>query len=151
MSSVEAAPTAPRSRREPPLATRLRMALLVTSRRLRAESAGKLSEGQLSVLSLLFSHGPTSAGELAEREHVQPPSMTRTVQCLEADGLVARAPNPQDRRSVLVEITEEGAEYIRETRCRRDQWLQRRLASLTREEREILASAEQILNKVVSR
>lgn len=126
------------------------MTLLRTSRRMRVESAGALAEGHLSVLSILYVHGALGIGDLAEREHVRPPSMTRTVKHLEAEGLVTRQEDPQDRRSVRVGITTVGAEYIRETRRRRDQWLQRRLASLSREERQILSEAEQILNKVVS-
>lgn len=126
------------------------MTILRAGRRLRVESAGSLSEGQLSVLSILFTYGPLSPGELAEREHVRPPSMTRTVQFLESEGFVLRTDDPRDRRSVLIELSEEGAEYIRETRRRRDQWIQRRLASLTREERLVLSEAEEILRKVVN-
>lgn len=102
------------------------------------------------MLSILFAHGALSAGELAEREHVRPPSMTRTLQWLENEGFILRTEDPSDRRSVLVELSGAGAEYISETRRRRDQWLQRRLASLSREERQILSQAEQILQKVVS-
>lgn len=142
-------PTA-RRRREPPLATRLRITLLRIGRRLRVESAGTLPEGHLSVLSILFLNGAMSAGELADHEHVRPPSMTRTLQQLETDGYILRAPDPADRRSVLVQLSETGTEYIRETRRRRDQWLQRRLASLTREERQVLTEAEAILRKVVN-
>lgn len=142
-------PTPPRSRQNQPLATRLRVTLLRISRRLRVESGGSLAEGQLSVLALLFAHGPLSAGELAEREHVRPPSMTRTLKYLEDHGYIDRAPHPSDRRSVVVELSEEGATYINQTRRRRDQWLQRRLAALTVEERRTLAEAERILRKVV--
>lgn len=126
------------------------MTLLRTSRRLRVESAGSLSEGQLSVLSILFAYGAMNAGQLAEREHVRPPTMTRTLQFLEAEGFILRTEDPADRRSMLVELSNQGAEYIRETRRRRDQWLQRRLASLTREERQTLSQAEHILQKVVN-
>ena len=126
------------------------MTLLRTSRRLRVESAGSLSEGQLSVLSILFTYGAMSAGQLAEHEHVRPPTMTRTLQFLEAEEFILRTEDPDDRRSVLVELSAQGAEYIRETRRRRDQWLQRRLAALTREERQVLSQAEHILQRVVN-
>lgn len=139
-----------RTKREQPLATRLRMTLLRVSRRLRFESAGSLAEGHLSVLSILFAHGAMGAGELAQREHVRPPSMTRTLQFLEKHEYIQRRPDPSDRRCVVVDLSDQGREYIRETRRRRDQWLQRRLASLTREERHILSQAEKILHKVVS-
>src|SRR5699024_5311072 len=129
-------------RAEPPLATRLRVTLLRTSRRLRNESAGTLPEGHLSVLSALFTQGALSPGELAEREHVRPPTMTRTLQHLDQEGYLVRVPHPTDGRQIVVSLSEAGVEYIRETRRRRDQWLQRRLASLTRDQRRILSQAE---------
>lgn len=39
---------------------------------------------------------------------------TQLVDRLEADGLVRRIPNPEDRRSVLVELTEEGQQRYKE-------------------------------------
>ncbi len=141
--------TQPIRRAEPPLATRLRVTLLRTSRRLRNESAGTLPEGHLSVLSALFTQGALSPGELAEREHVRPPTMTRTLQHLDQEGYLVRVPHPTDGRQIVVSLSEAGVEYIRETRRRRDQWLQRRLASLTRDQRRILSQAEEILREVI--
>lgn len=133
-----------------PLVTRLRMTILRTSRRLRLESAGSLSEGQLSVLATLFTHGAMTPGELAQREHVRPPSLTRTLQFLEQHNYIQRRPDPSDRRCVVVDLAPTGREYINETRRRRDQWLEQRLASLTPEQRRILEKAEEILNAVVT-
>lgn len=140
----------PSRRTEPPLATRLRITLLRTSRRLRNESAGTLPEGHLSVISALFTQGPLTPGELAGREHVRPPSMTRTLQHLESEGYLERAGHPTDRRQVIISLSPRGDDYIRETRRRRDQWLQRRLASLTRDQRSVLSQAEAILREVNS-
>src|SRR5699024_24956 len=148
MTSPQPAPARPR--RNPPLATRLRMTILRAGRRLRVESAGSLAEGQLSGLAILVTSGRLSPGELAARDRVRPPPRARTVQVLESEGFLPRTEDPRDRRSVLIELSEEGAEYIRETRRRRDQWIQRRLASLTREERQVLSEAEEILRKVVN-
>ena len=132
------------------LASRLRVTLLRSSRKLRAERAGRLSDAHASVLGALVAHGPFTPGELAAREHVQPPSMTRTIQALEADGLVQRTEHPTDRRQVLVEATEAGREYVAETRRRRDRWLSRRLAELSTEERQILSQAEEILRRITT-
>lgn len=132
------------------LASRLRLTLLRTARKLRAERAGRLSETQHSVISAVVAHGPFTPGELAAREHVQPPSMTRTIQALKAEGLVHSAPHATDRRQVLVTATEAGREYVAETRRRRDKWLSRRLAALTAEERSILSQAEEILRRITT-
>ena len=77
--------------------------------------------------------------------------MSRTLNALEEAGLVSRTAHPDDRRQVLVAITDAGAREVRETRRRRDAWLAQRLASLPAEEREILARAAEILLRVVAR
>ena len=71
------------------LAADLRQALGRAHRRLRLEvgDAG-LSYPLYSVLILLTREGPMTPGRLAERERVQPPTMTRTVNCLAELGLV---------------------------------------------------------------
>lgn len=135
-------------RRQEPLATRLRTTLLRTSRRLRDQRVGNLSDSQLSVLGQLVGHGPLTPGELAERERVRPPSMTRTVAHLIDAGLAQREKHPHDGRQVLISATAQGRDQIAATRRRRDEWLQRRLAALTVEERATLSDAEQILRRI---
>ena len=56
-----------------------------------------LSLGQMVVLGLLARLGDQTVGDLARAERVQPPSMTRTVNCLETDGYV-EPPPARDRR-----------------------------------------------------
>ena len=107
------------------LAVELRQAIMRTSRRLRQErSDDDITPGQYSVLAWLDVNGPQTPRELATREKVQPPSMTRTVAALEERGLVVRADHPTDGRQVLVGLTDVGATAVRETRKRRDAWLQ---------------------------
>src|SRR5919202_6743684 len=131
------------------LAAELRVALMKSVRRLRAEkSDADLTDGQYSVLAVLDRLGPTTPGEIAAHERVQPPSMTRTVAALADLGLVARSEHPADRRQVLVSLTEAGAATVRETRRRRDAWLARRLAALTPDERDVLSRAAEILRRI---
>ena len=52
--------------------------------------------------------GPLTPSEISERVLVASATMTATLDVLEARGWVVRGPNPADRRSVLVSITEEG-------------------------------------------
>ena len=49
-----------------------------------------------------------TVGELAAHERVQPPSMTRTINCLEESGDVVRRPHETDGRQVVVELSEQG-------------------------------------------
>jgi DNA-binding MarR family transcriptional regulator len=48
------------------------------------------------------------AGELARRAELTSGAMTSRLDALEAEGLVRRLRDPDDRRSVLVELTEQG-------------------------------------------
>ena len=134
------------------LAVDLRVALMRTTRRLRAEKSSEaITDAQYSVLAKLDCDGPQTPRALADFEHVQPPSMTRTVNALVEAGLVTRAGHPVDGRQVLVEITPAGSAEVKETRRRRTAWLAGRLAQLTPDERDTLARAADILLRVVAR
>jgi DNA-binding MarR family transcriptional regulator len=52
--------------------------------------------------------GTLPIGRVGERLQVHPASVTNAVRRLERDGLAERRDNPDDGRSVLVSITEEG-------------------------------------------
>lgn len=134
------------------LAADLRVALMRSVRRIRAErSSDVLTDGQYSVLAVLDHRGPHTPRELATYEHVQPPSMTRILNALDDAGLVSRTEHPHDGRQVLVAVTEAGSREVRETRRRRDAWLAQRLSALPEDERETLARAVGILDRVVAR
>ncbi|GGM18640.1 MarR family winged helix-turn-helix transcriptional regulator [Promicromonospora citrea] len=130
----------------------LRVALTRISRRLRAERGeADLPEGQFGILTVLQKHGEMSPGSLAEHERVKPPSMTRAVNTLAELGLVEKVEHATDRRQVVVRLTAAGAREVAETRRRRDAWLTQQLSTLTREEREILAGASELLIRIAAR
>jgi DNA-binding MarR family transcriptional regulator len=87
-------------------------------------------------------------GELAAAERVKPPSMTRVVARLEERGLVRRDHSSDDARVVHVSVTDEGRLAHEEYRKRRDAWLCRQLTKLTPEERELLAKASDVLDRL---
>lgn len=107
-----------------------------------------LSLGQMAVLGLLLRRGELTIGELARLERVQPPSMTRTVSCLEELGHVARGPHESDGRVVVVTLTERGRSVVLADRSRRDAWLAVQLAHLTPDERAVLRRAAPILDRL---
>jgi DNA-binding MarR family transcriptional regulator len=134
------------STRPATLATDLRVAVMRLARRIRQQrSAEDITDGQLSVLGAVVRLGPRTPRELAEHERVQPPSMTRTINCLLDKDLVHRTDHPADGRQVLISATDEGARIIEETRKQRNAWLARRLAELTPAERTTLAEAAQLV------
>ena len=107
-----------------------------------------LTPSQLSAMAVLLNSGDQLMGQLAAQEKVQPPSMTRIVNSLEARGYVVRRPEPRDHRQCLVALTDSGREVLLATRRRRDQWLAVRLAELDPADREILRHAIRVLDKV---
>lgn len=132
------------------LAAALRVSVARLTRRLRSERdpQNELSVGQLSVLGVLFRTGECSIGELAAQERVQPPSMTRTVNCLEAEGYVVRRPHDTDGRQILVALADKGRDMLTADRRRRDAWLAMRLRELTPHERSVLRQAVPIIERL---
>ena len=133
------------------LASELRLGVMRLRRRLAAERHpdNELSLNQMAVLGVLFRHGRgLTVGELAAQERVQPPSMTRTVNCLEHSGDVVRRPHETDGRQVVVELSEQGRARVLADRARRDAWLAQRLKELTAEERAVLRRAAPILDRL---
>ncbi|NTW40612.1 MAG: MarR family transcriptional regulator [Cellulomonadaceae bacterium] len=133
------------------LAADLRISLTRAVRRLRLErSSEQITDGQYGTLAALANRGPMTPSALADDQHVQPPPMTRVINALVEAGLARRDEHPTDRRQVLVSITEAGQAEVRETRRRRNAWLAGRLAALTPQEREVLAQASVLLERITT-
>jgi DNA-binding MarR family transcriptional regulator len=133
------------------LASALRISVMRLSRRMRSErdpDSELLPVGQLSVLGALFRHGECTVGELAALERVQPPSMTRTVNCLEEGGYVVRRRSDTDGRQVVVALSEQGRTTLAADRRRRDAWLAQRLRDLTPDERSVLRQAAPLIERL---
>jgi DNA-binding MarR family transcriptional regulator len=131
------------------LASELRTSLMRLARRLRQMRPDtSLSLGQLAALGTLDRHGAMTPGELAAHERVQPPSMTRIVNSLAEAGYVSRAPHPSDGRQVIVSLTPEGVQLLKEDRRQREAWLAQRLRDLTPHERELLHEASGIIDRL---
>jgi DNA-binding MarR family transcriptional regulator len=131
------------------LAIDLRTAVMRTSRRLRVEATGEvITPGQYTVLAQLNGNGAQTLRTLAEREHVQAPSMTRIVNALAEQGFVSRAANPDDGRQVHVDITDAGRAVLAEARTQRTAWLAQRVAGLSEEDRLVLSRAAHILQEM---
>jgi DNA-binding MarR family transcriptional regulator len=129
----------------------LRVGVMRLSRRLRLERSGSdLTLTQLSALGTLSRYGDLTIGELATLENVKPPSMTRTINCLQDLGLVTRAAHETDGRQVVVGLSEQARAVLDEDRRRRDAWLALHLAGLEAEERELLRAVAPLLDRLAS-
>src|SRR5690606_3661980 len=131
------------------LAVLLRDAITRLNRRVRqTRPVGDLTATQLSALTSLDLAGAMTPRELADAERVQPPTMTKIIGKLEDRGLVERSPHPTDRRQVILAATPEGRAMLARFERAREEWLARRLAELTSDERELLRQAAEILRRV---
>ena len=144
--------TTPQSGSDAGLATSLRISVSRLARRMRAERVAQglqpeLSDSQLASLAAL-EKAPMTPGELADHEKVQPPSITRVIASLEERGLIQRMPHPSDRRQVVLTVTDQGRDFVRQVRDLREAWLALRLTDLTAAERAVLREALPILEKL---
>ena len=129
--------------------SQLRSSAMRLARRLRHQRVEEsLSPTEMGVLGTLARCGQATPGELARREHVQPPSMTRIIAMLEEKGLVRREPHPDDRRQVVVSSTEQAEAILTESRRRRNAWLAELAAGLTEEEWALVRDAAPVLYRL---
>jgi DNA-binding MarR family transcriptional regulator len=131
------------------LAADLRVVVGQLIRRLRSER-DLFPLNQASVLGRLDREGPCSVSDLAAAERMRPQSMAQTVGDLEADGLVARSPDPDDRRRALVTLTRPGKEKIEADRRAREGWLVKALEQLPEGDRETIEAAIDILGRLAA-
>lgn len=133
------------------VADRLHSAAIHLLRRLRREDeAMGLSAARASALSVLvFGGRPVTLGALARAEQVTAPTITRLIVGMERDGLVRRQPDDRDGRVVWLHATAKGARLLHAGRRRRIAALEAELAPLAPAERETLAAATAILERVL--
>jgi DNA-binding MarR family transcriptional regulator len=127
----------------------LRTAVMRLSRRLKHQRVDEsLSPTEMSVLGTLARCGSATPSELARKEHVQPPSMTRIVAMLEAKGLVRLEPHPADRRQKTVTQTDRAESMLAASREKRNAWLADLAAQLDEDEWARLRAAAPVLEKL---
>ncbi|OBF29612.1 MarR family transcriptional regulator [Mycobacterium sp. ACS4331] len=132
------------------LAGDLSLAVIRLSRQLRFRRPDSpVSLSQLSALATLHKEGAMTPGTLAIRERVRPPSMTRVIAALGDMGLVVRTPHPVDGRQVLVSASDAGVGLLEAERRASQEWLQRRLATLSSDERATLLRAADLMSALV--
>lgn len=112
-------------------------------------TAGGLSSAASSVLGRLGREGPQRVTELARGEGVSQPGMTQLVTRMERDGLVRRIASTDDRRGVLVEATDAGADVVKERHAERAQALRELMDRLDPQEQSAVAVALPALARLI--
>jgi DNA-binding MarR family transcriptional regulator len=127
------------------------VALQHAARRFRAmdEELG-LSTARFAILATLRYEGPQRIGQLARAEGVSQPTMTQSVQGLEAAGLVVRRVTPEDGRGCAVELTPAGRALVRRARARKIAWLDQLLRDLPDDQKGALKLAAEALDNRTS-
>ena len=129
------------------VAMRLIPVLLRIGRRIRPAS-GELAVGHFSVLGTLYRYGPQRPSDLARIERFSPPAVSRVIGALEDRGLVVRTPSPEDARSTVVDITDEGRRLLIEIRTEQGRAVAELLRVLDDDELGTVAGALDALEKV---
>jgi DNA-binding MarR family transcriptional regulator len=133
------------------LAARVHSAALHLLRRLAQDDrATGVSAPRLSALSVLVFGGPRTIGELAGLEGVTPPTMTRLVAAMVADGLIERLDDPADRRVVRVQASATGRSLLLAGRDRRVATLAAMIKPLTPKERRRLDAAAATIERMLA-
>jgi DNA-binding MarR family transcriptional regulator len=131
------------------VASRLRLAVTRTARRMRQESDPSLSPTQTAALATIARRGPLTPSELASIERVQRPTISRVAARLVEAGLVERLPDELDRRGARLRATDEGRRRLRELRSRKTAYLAERIERLGPEERDLLMRASDLLERLL--
>lgn len=130
-------------------AARLRTAVGRLSRRIRPTRVGaELTLTEATVLATTARHGPVGLSWLAREEGMNPTMLSRVVWRLEDAGLLARQPDPRDRRAALVEATSAGRRLHERIRAERTDALSQLIEHLGAADRDTLDAALPVLEQL---
>jgi DNA-binding MarR family transcriptional regulator len=132
-----------------------RATLLVTTalrQELRQAGVDHVRPAYLGVLLTLWRDDGLKVVELGRRAGLEPSTMTGLLDRMERDGLLARAPDPEDRRAHRIHLTEKGHEAMQPVSDVMDRALgkildgigQKDLTGLKQTLRRILANANKL-------
>ncbi|MFI5062927.1 MAG: MarR family winged helix-turn-helix transcriptional regulator [Streptosporangiales bacterium] len=132
------------------VAAALQMSIGLLRRRLRqVRPEGELTLPEIAALARLDRSGPATASALARLEQISPQSMGATLAGLEARGLVARSPDPDDGRRIVLSVTGAGQQVLRDKRgARTEQLAQALSAGFTAAELAQLRAAAPLLERL---
>jgi DNA-binding MarR family transcriptional regulator len=131
-------------------AGRLRVVVARLARLLRQQDDSGVGPTVHAALVTVETRGPLTLGELAAREQVAPPSITKVVEKLVAAGWVAREVDPDDRRVCRVSITRQGRRHLEADRRRRTEWLAERMSALDAHDVATLSAAIEVLERLAA-
>jgi DNA-binding MarR family transcriptional regulator len=133
-----------------PLANRLRPVLLKLNRELRREIHSLGVTGGQAALLVQVKYSPgIGIRELAARERISVPAISKFVARLEEAGLLERREVGGDRRRVGLHVTPAGHRVLRSVKSKRTAWLAARLRTLDDEQLVALEAAIEPLTQLL--
>jgi DNA-binding MarR family transcriptional regulator len=135
------------------VATAMLMSVSLLKRRIRDTPGDTtLTSPELRVLSRLDRAGPATTADLARREQITPQAMGATVALLEGRGFVARSPDPQDGRRMILTPSKEGRRALHSGRSALAERLtDALLAGFDDDEIELLRAAAPLIERLAER
>jgi DNA-binding MarR family transcriptional regulator len=121
---------------------RLRRAIARVARQLNSSATDEgLTPTQASVLALIVGRGPIGLPELTRLEHLNPTMLSRVVGRLDEDGLISRTPDPDDLRTIKVDVTAKGRHVHERIKAQRAEAVSCAVRRLPDAERDALIAA----------
>jgi DNA-binding MarR family transcriptional regulator len=117
--------------------------------RLTTDPRGHIGSTGVSTLAEVVRSGPIRLGDLAARERVAVPTLSRVVSALVEHGYVERTADPDDGRAFLLAATPAGVRMLAEVREHRAAELAARLRSLSPADRAAVLGAAPALRRLV--
>jgi len=127
----------------------LAIALLRSLRKV--DEASGLAGPRASALSVLVFRGAQSLGELAAAEGVKPPTMSRLVKAMQAEGLVETEAAKHDQRAVRIAASARGRRLMLRGREKRLAALRELLRDASAEERKALEMVVGLLGRALGK
>ena len=132
------------------VAARLRLTVARLQRIVRQQAMGGLNLAEGSCLAIIDRQGPLSLSDVASRENLSAPTISKIVTRLEDLGLIERLADPTDRRVSLVAVSKDGAALLEQVRSSRTAYLHRKLSELSDDDLSRLLGALPVLEALAT-
>ncbi len=113
---------------------------------LRRHSAGVFTEPQFRVMARLYREGGQSLSDLAQSQGVSLPTMSKLTQGMEARGLIFREQDSNDKRKIVLQLTEEGRHIYESLLAHTEKHIVEWIEGLDTETYRTIIAALQVLN-----
>ena len=133
------------------LTGRLRLAVTRLARVLRQRDEGEMPPTDVAILTSIAWAGEPTLSSLAIAEHVARPTVTKSINKLEADGLIERVTDAEDGRVTRVRLSPAGRRRVAIYRKRVNAWLEEMLEDLPSRDRAGLEEAVLLLEHLVEK